>query len=228
MFGVDQGDVGGAQTDEPPAPLHGLDEAGPADPATPETVDPAIQQHGRPVPGLGQEMRLEILVAVQPQGFGHILAKQRQPRRLGAPGDRLADQITKRRGRAVAAHGEHAEGGIDGGDDFQVRGRPADAVEGLIGRQAGDQGGVEFSRFQQGNVLTAALGADGHHIQGRVGFVDDLGGTATKHLEPAALGRRAKGHLGLVRQGRSLKPKNQDTHQNQSTECPHDDPRSKD
>jgi hypothetical protein len=77
---------------------------------------------GAPVAGALQIDRVKVPVTIQSQGIGYILPKQGQARRLGAPGDLLADQIGERIRRAVPHDGEGAEGGVYCSDDLE-RGR---------------------------------------------------------------------------------------------------------
>ena len=95
VLGADLRDLVGGEPDEASAGLHHRGEARPADAAAPQRRDPAVGHHQRAVAGLLQIMRLEILLAVEAEAVGDVAPEQGQPRRLGAPGDRLADQIAQ-------------------------------------------------------------------------------------------------------------------------------------
>jgi hypothetical protein len=51
---------------------------------------------GGPVAGALQIDRVKVPVTIQSQSIGYILPEQGQARRLGAPGDLLADQVGER------------------------------------------------------------------------------------------------------------------------------------
>src|ERR1043166_5774497 len=105
--------------------------------------------------------------------IGDVAAEQREPRRSGAPGDRFTDQVAQCLRRAVALHSEHAGIGIDRLDDLELGRRPADACERFVGRLARNQRDVHRARFEQTDVLGAALGVPGLDEQRLVGLIDD-------------------------------------------------------
>src|SRR3974390_3900440 len=59
---------------------------------------------------------------------------------------------------AVAAHHKHPCGRIHRREDLQIGAWPANALERLVSRLAGDQRYIELTRFQERNVLGGALG----------------------------------------------------------------------
>ena len=64
--------------------------------------------------------------------------------------------------------------------------RPPDAHEGFIGRLARDGGDIGLARFQQRNVLVAALGVARFDRKRRIGRVDHLGKGVAVQREAAA------------------------------------------
>src|SRR3974390_2722201 len=59
---------------------------------------------------------------------------------------------------AVPAHHKHPCGRINTREDLQIGAWPANALERLVSRLAGDQRDIELTRFQERNVLGGALG----------------------------------------------------------------------
>ncbi len=186
VLGADLRDLVGREADEAPACLHDRRKARPADAAAPERGNAAVRHHHRPVAGLLQIVRLEILLAVEAEPVGDVAAEQGEAGSPRAPGDRLADKIAQLFGGAVALHREHAGVGIDRGDDLEIGRRAADPCEGLVGRLAGDQRDVHLALLEQDDVFGAALGVVGLDRKRLVGLIDHGRGVVAEQRKSAA------------------------------------------
>ena len=142
--------------------------------------------------------RVKILVLVETQAVEHIAREDHQSRTARAEGDRLAGELADRAGRIVAAEREHSRRRIHRGDDLERGARAADAHQRFIGRLSRHQGDVEAARFEQPNVLHAALGIARLDRERAVGRVDDVGDRAAVKREAAARRRRPEHDLGFL------------------------------
>src|SRR6266700_3758994 len=131
----------------------------------------------------------------------------RAARRLGdddearaarAPGDPLALQVADRSRRAVRAQHEHAEVGIHRVDDAQVGLRPADSLERLVGDFARRLADVDLARFEERNVLGAALGVLRLDRERSVHLVENARVGRAVYGKAAAGGRGAENHDGFL------------------------------
>ncbi len=206
VLGADARALLGARRDEARAALAARDrgEAGPADAAAPQRRRAGVQHHGGTVARAVEIDRLEILVRVEPEAVEHIAREDDQPGAARPECDGLALEVGDGAVRAVGAHHEHAGGRIHGGDDLQVGGRAPDPGERLVGDLALHQRDVELALFQERHVLGAALGVARLDCERGIGRVYDLGEHAAEQRKPAARGRGAEHHRGLLLRARRL------------------------